>query len=92
MPKQADTMSPTASEDPLLFRIKEKKQLPVRAVEPVASLVDAVRHRAGETGCGDVSRDELVAALLVAASRASDEDLHAWVGAYRRTRLSDVEG
>jgi hypothetical protein len=90
MPKQADTVSPSASEDPLLFRIREKKQLPVRAVQPVASLLDAVRHRAGETGCGDVSRDELVAALLVAGSRASDDELHDWVEAYRRTRLSDL--
>lgn len=76
--------------DTLLFRVKGKKQRPVRAPEPIVRLLDPLRHRAGDTGCGEVGRDELVAALLVAAARASDEELRGAIESYRRARVSDV--
>lgn len=77
-------------DDPLLFRLDKKKQLPVRAPDPVVQLLDPLRHRAGDSGCGKVGRDELVAALLVAAARASDDDLREAVEAYRLTRVSEL--
>lgn len=74
----------------MLFRLPRKKQLPVRASDVVVRLLDPLRHRAGDTGCGDVSRDELVAALLVAADEGSDEELRKAVEAYRQKRVADV--
>src|SRR4051812_28356866 len=76
-------------DDTLLFRLP-KKQLPVRAADAVIGLLDPLRDRAGECGCGDVSRDELVAALLVATHLGSDEDLRNAVEAYRGSRRRDL--
>jgi hypothetical protein len=79
----------TPLDEPLLFRL-DKKQLPVRAPEPVVALLDPLRHRAGDCGCGEVGRDELVSALLVAAARTSDTELRCAVEAYRLTRASEL--
>ena len=80
---------PLEDEEALLFRLS-KKQLPVRTPLPVVRLLDPLRHRAGDSGCGEVGRDELVAALIVAAHRAGDEDLRQTVEAFRQTRVRDV--
>lgn len=80
----------SGSEDPLLFRL-EKRQLMLRASEPVTQLLDPLCFRAGESGCGEVGRDELFAALLVAASKAADDELRSVIEAYRLTRLSALQ-
>jgi hypothetical protein len=77
-------------DDALVFRLRNKKQLPVRAAEPVVGLLDPLRHRAGDSGCGEVSRDELVAALLVGAARASDQELRETIETYRQTRVGEL--
>ena len=81
---------PPVSNETMLFRLPRKKQLPVRASDVVLGLLDPLRHRAGDSGCGEVSRDELVAALLVAAHERSDEDLRKVVETYRQARVADV--
>jgi hypothetical protein len=76
--------------DELLFRLPNKKLLGLRGSDPIFDLLDPVRHRAGDCGCGKVSRDELIAALLVGALRSSDDELHDLISAYRRTRVEEV--
>ncbi len=78
-----------SSDETLLFRLP-KKQLAVRTASPVAGLLDHLGHRAGDCGCGDVSRDELVAALIVAAHHADDDELRRAVEAFRQARVGDL--
>lgn len=75
--------------DRLLFRLP-KKSLGLRGADPIFDLLDPIRHRAGDCGCGEVSRDELFAALVVAATRCSDSELHDLIVAYRNTSVGEI--
>jgi hypothetical protein len=81
---------PSEPGDELLFRLRNKRSLAVRAAAPVVGVLDPLRHRAGDCGCGNVGRDELVAALLVGATRMSDEALRDTIAVYRQTRVGEL--
>jgi hypothetical protein len=76
--------------DQLILKL-DKKHLGLRGPEPIKRVIEDLKERAEEAGCGQVARDEVVCALLLAALHASDESLRGAVESFRSTRESALD-
>ena len=77
-------------DDALVIRLRPKVSIPARAHPRMSALIDALRERAAQCGCGDVSRDDLIGALLLSAAKGSDDQLRAAIEELRRARVGEL--